>query len=485
MDEGDKDRHGLWARLRFSIVGKLLASPPKRGELKREIESLARTQWQHPITKEPHDFAFGTIERWYYDARKQCDPIRSLRKKVRKDAGSRPSFTGETRKLLRDQHEAHPSWTYQLHRDNLAALCHEKGIEFVPSYSSVRRYMKSSGLIRKKHRRTRDTAGFRHAQDRERNFEIRSYEAEYVGGLWHLDFHHGSRRVLLANGTWQKPILLCVIDDRSRLVCHLQWYLDESVESLVHGLVQAFQKRGLPRAILMDNGAAMKAHEFLEGLDGEYGLGIAPEHTLEYSPYQNAKQEVFFAVVEGRLMAMLEGERELTLPLLNEATQAWVELEYQRKEHSETKQTPIERFLQGPSVLRECPGSDELRRRFRRTLTRRQRKSDGTVAVEGIRFELPSRYRTIEQVTLRCARWDLSTIDMIDPKHGKLLCSLYPLDKARNADGKRKRVTPLADEACSAEQVHASGIAPLLRKLIADYSATGLPPAYLPKEEGR
>lgn len=35
-----------------------------------------------------------------------------------------------------------------------------------------------------------------------------------------------------------------VIDDRSRLVCHLQWYLDETAESLIHGLSQAFMKRG-------------------------------------------------------------------------------------------------------------------------------------------------------------------------------------------------------------------------------------------------
>jgi len=41
--------------------------------------------------------------------------------------------------------------------------------------------------------------------------------------------------------------LLGVIDDRSRLVCHLQWYLDETAQSLVHGLSQAFMKRGLPR----------------------------------------------------------------------------------------------------------------------------------------------------------------------------------------------------------------------------------------------
>jgi putative transposase len=91
---------------------------------------------------------------------------------------------------------------------------------------------------------------------------------------------------------------------------------------LVHGLSQAFQKRALPRALMTDNGAAMQGEEFRSGL---HTLGILNEPTLPYSPYQNAKQETFWATLEGRLMAMLEAVTELTLARLNEITQAWVE----------------------------------------------------------------------------------------------------------------------------------------------------------------
>jgi len=34
------------------------------------------------------------------------------------------------------------------------------------------------------------------ARDRLEQREVRSFEMEHVGALWHLDFHHGSRRVL-------------------------------------------------------------------------------------------------------------------------------------------------------------------------------------------------------------------------------------------------------------------------------------------------
>ena len=54
----------------------------------------------------------------------------------------------------------------------------------------------------------------------------------------------------------------------------------------MHGLSQAIQKRGLPRALLTDNGSAMVAEEVTEGL---LRLGIVHERTLPYSPYQNGK----------------------------------------------------------------------------------------------------------------------------------------------------------------------------------------------------
>ena len=39
---------------------------------------------------------------------------------------------------------------------------------------------------------------------------------------------------------------------------------------------------------------------------------------------------------------------DLTLARLNEATQAWVEQDYNRKHHSEIDDTPLARFLAGP-----------------------------------------------------------------------------------------------------------------------------------------
>ncbi|MGH6692807.1 MAG: DDE-type integrase/transposase/recombinase, partial [Gammaproteobacteria bacterium] len=363
-DETAGRRHDRWAQWRFAVVGPLLAAPPEKGQLQAALTELAARVWEHPIRREPVRFARSTLERWYYHARHApVDPVGRLRRRLRSDAGQQPSLTERLRQVLRTQYGAHRSWSYQLHFDNLRALVTATpALGPLPSYATVRRYMQGQGLLRQRRHTARDRPGSDRIDAARHPREVRSYEVEYVGGLWHADFHYGSLKVLTSAGTWVTPVLLAFLDDRSRLCCHAQWYLAETAETFVHGLSQAIQKRGVPRALLTDNGAPMMAAETREGLER---LGITQATTLPYSPYQNAKQEVFWAHVEGRLLAMLEGvAADLRLAVLNEATQAWIELEYHRKPHAETGETPLARFLAGPDVLRPSLPTDALRAAF-------------------------------------------------------------------------------------------------------------------------
>lgn len=468
-----------WARFRFSVVGPLLSAPPEGGKLAESLMALSQKQWKHPVTGELVTFGFSTIERWLYQARKQDNPVTALRPKRREDAGQSRQLCVALKQAIQTQYRQHPGWSYQLHVDNLAVLVTQsEALGKMPSYSTVLRYMKAHGL-RKQRRVKRDTQGATIAANRLETREVRGYEMDHVHALWHLDFHHGSLPILGRDGNWQKPLLLCVLDDRSRLVCHAQWYLDETAETLVHGFMQALQKRGLPRSLMTDNGAAMVAAEFTQGLER---LGILHEPTLPYSPYQNGKQENIWGQVEGRLLAMMEGAAELTLGEMNQATLAWVEFEYHRKVHSEMNSTPLDRYLKGPSVGRECPASSVLRQAFCMQVSRKQRKSDGTFTLDGIRFEVPSFYRNIEHLHIRYARWDLSHVLLVDPHTNQIACMLYPQDKSANASGMRRTLgNPDAPTPIPAKE---SSMAPLLKDLIARYAATGLPPAYVPKGNG-
>jgi transposase InsO family protein len=472
--------HERWAHLRFSIIGQLLAAPPPKGGLKSAIEALSQRTWVHPSTGEPVHFGFSTIERSYYRAlRERTDPVGVLRRKVRVNAGQQHAISEAVRAAVLAQYAAHKSWSVQLHHDNLVALAKSRPeLRPVPSYATLRRFMRVNGLDKRRRLTPRTTEGAERAQQRIVDREVRSYEAEYVNGLWHWDCHHGSRKVLTPRGEWVTPILFGVLDDRSRLACHLQWYLAETAEVIAHGLSQAFQKRGLPRAALSDNGAAMTAAEISEGLTR---LGILHHTTLPYSPYQNAKQEAFWGPVEGRLIAMLEDVPDLTRAFLNEATQAWVEHEYNRKVHSEIGQAPIARFLAGPEVTRPCPDSDTLRLAFTRSDQRMQRKSDGTVVIAGRRFELPNRYRYLSRIEVRYAGWDLGLVHLVDERTGTVLARLYPQDKTQNASGLRRALAPIAPEPTGT--MPATGIAPLLARLIDRQAASALPPPYLPKHD--
>jgi putative transposase len=475
--EDDLPQRDRWARLRFAIIGPLLAAPPATGELHEALTVLAAKTWRHPFTGLDVRFGVSTIERWLYAAKKAIDPVRALRNQVRRDIGRFPSLSTEAVAALTTQYGNHPGWTAQLHHDNLRITLRAAGL-LCPSYPSVRRYLKAQGLVRRRPPK-RSTDGAIAARHRLEQREVRSYEVEHVLQLLHLDFHHGSRKVLTRSGAYVKPLLVGFIDDRSRFLCHAQWYTNEGSRELVHGLCQALQKVGLPRSLMTDNGSAMISGEFTAGL---HHLGILHLPTLPYSPHVNGKQEHLWGRVEGRLLAMLEGEANLTLEQLNLATQAWITQEYHRTVHSELRETPMQRFLAGPSVARDCPGSDALRNAFRIEVKRKQRRSDGTVSLDGQRFEIPSRYRSLEYIHLRYARWDFSRVDLIDARTGQILCPVRPLDKAANADALRRRLDPMAmtpDQSA----MPATGIAPLLKQMMADYAATGLPPAYLPTAE--
>ncbi len=484
----EMSRADAWARLRFAVIGPLLAAPPKRGQLRRELRRLARHKWTHPTSGEPTRFGVKTIERWFYTAKNAPrDPVGALRRKVRKDAGTQPSVNPRLKEVLGQQYRDHRCWSYKLHADNLAVLVErDEKLGPMPSYASVRRYMRKAGLVKRRRKSGRQTEGTERAARRLETREVRSYEAEHVHGLWHTDFHVGSLKIklLTEQGEWVSPRLFGVLDDCSRLCCHPQWYLDETAESFVHGLSQAILKRGLPRALMSDNGSAMLAAETTEGLEA---LGITHETTLTESPYQNGKQESWWNQIEGRLLAMLEGEPNLTPALLNEATQAGVEPEYHRKPHDSLApgQNPLERYLAGPDVGRPSPSAKALKSAFRLSTWRSQRQSDGTVSIEARRYEVPNRFRHVRRILVRYARWDLSQVDMVEPRSDQVLCRLYPLDKHANADGRRRRLEPLG-EAVHVEPVRQpSGVAPLLEQLLEQYRASGLPPAYLPTHQGQ
>ena len=238
MGPGDETPMPLrWARLRFSIVGPLLASPPKWGELAGRIDALAAMTWKHPATGKELHYKAKTIEKMYYAVRGEADPFHALARKVPKHAGTHPSVSEALAKAIAKQYDEHRSWSYKLQYDNLVVVAKEDvSLRPMPVYATVRRFMKDCGMVPNRKRRGKGSPTEAVAR------ETRSYEVAHVNALWHYDFHVGRRQVLTASGEWKTPYLFGVLDDCSRVCCHAQWYLErENTANLVHGLCQGFR----------------------------------------------------------------------------------------------------------------------------------------------------------------------------------------------------------------------------------------------------
>ena len=102
-EKRDADPDG-WARLRFAIIGPLLADPPHPGALRARLKALAAKDWRHPLTGLPLRVGFATLERWYYLARDAQDPVAALRRRRRRDAGRQRGLTPQLIAMVRAQY---------------------------------------------------------------------------------------------------------------------------------------------------------------------------------------------------------------------------------------------------------------------------------------------------------------------------------------------------------------------------------------------
>ncbi len=329
----------------------LLAAPPATGELHEALTVLAAKTWRHPFTGLDVRFGVSTIERWLYAAKRAADPVRAL-PVIRCGVTSVASRVCRPRRLRHSPRNT--AITRAGPRSCTTTTCASRSgpraspVRRTPAYDAT---LKAQGLVRRRSPK-RSTDGAIAARHRLEQREVRSYEVEHVLQLLHLDFHHGSRKVLTRSGAYVKPLLVGFIDDRSRFLCHAQWYTNEGSRELVHGLCQALQKVGLPRSLMTDNGSAMISGEFTAGL---HHLGILHLPTLPYSPHVNGKQENLWGRVEGRLLAMLEGEENLTLEQLNLATKPGSPRNITAPFTVSCARHRCSASLAGPSVARECP----------------------------------------------------------------------------------------------------------------------------------
>ena len=174
------------------------------------------------------------------------------------------------------------------------------------------------------------------------------FEATRPNELWTGDALHGP----VIEG--RKTYLFAFIDDNSRTLVGYRWGWAEDTLRMEAALRSAMAARGVPESIYVDNGSSFVSHQLLRVCAT---LGIVLVHSRPGKPQGRGKIERAFRTVREQFLVELAHTKVEGIDELNRLFAAWVESVYHRMVHSETGQTPLERFLAAGAPSRPVPNA--------------------------------------------------------------------------------------------------------------------------------
>lgn len=359
MDEEQKKQVAVF---RFGVIADFVTGGElDRGQQKRLLAEKCARKWDIPFSRRTY-VARRTIRQWIARYKSGGNKLEALYPKDRADSGRPRSIDEETAANLVRLRSEMPSATVAaviavMHRRRLVS----PGVRLAPT--SVWRFFTRHGLM---------PSSSAPAVDR------RKFEAELPNDIWQSDVMHGPR--VMVNGRRRKSYLIAFIDDHSRLIPFAAFYLSENLHTFLQAFETALLKRGLPRKLYVDNGAAYRSRH-LEHVCAS--LAIALIHAKAYQPQGKGKVERFFRTVRMQFLPTLTPD--IAIEALNSAWLEWLGTYHQRR-HSATGMSPWQRFADNMQCLRTPPG--DLRDHFR-VVARRTVAKDRTVTLLGHLYEAP------------------------------------------------------------------------------------------------
>jgi putative transposase len=257
------------------------------------------------------------------------------------------------------------------------------------------------------------------------------FEALRPNEIWVGDALHGP---VIAD---RKTYLFGFLDDHSRLLVGHRFGFAEDTVRLAAALRPALASRGVPSAVYVDNGSAFIDAWLLRACAK---LGIKLIHSTPGRPQGRGKIERFFRRVRDQFLVELSTpDNDVLVPdllSLNRLFTAWTETEYHRTTHSETGQTPLERWSAGDPPALPTPAA--LREAFLWETTRTVTKT-ATVSLHGNTY-LVDGGLVRRKVELVFDPFDLTTIEV--RLHGKPMGLAIPHRIGRHAHPKAKPEQP-------------------------------------------
>jgi transposase InsO family protein len=377
------------ALFRYGLISALLFDPLAAGELEKALRQIASKSYTIPYSTRTK-VGVSTLRR-YLKLYNQSG-FEALRPKSRSDKGCPRAFPPEVIEkaiALREEVPARTTTTLAdiLKRDPQLSL------EQIPNAHTLASHLRSHGKTRRLLAQTPRT--------------YRRFEREHVNSLWQGDAMAGPWLPdPFAAGKKRRAHLFCYLDDHSRLIPHAEFFWDEALPRMERVLKVGILKRGVPEAIYVDNGKVYQATQFAVACAS---LGIRCIHAAPYSPEGKGKQERFFETVRLQFMPEVEQSEIATLEELNQSFWAWLEVVYHQREHSETEQTPLQRYQDGIAQVRAAD-PEIIRKAF---LWREERKvrKDGCLELQGNTYQVDPAFAG-RKLALHFDPFDLSHIEL-------------------------------------------------------------------------
>lgn len=166
--------------------------------------------------------------------------------------------------------------------------------------------------------------------------------------LWVGDFEHGPP--VMHWGESVKTRLSAWIDCYSRYIVEARYYVRENLDILADSLLRAWGKHGASGGLYADNAKIYHAKALRLACTQ---LNIRLLHRPPRDPPAGGLIERFFQTCQMQLEAEVRAGQVLTLDDLNRVLAAWLEVAYHQEVHSETGQTPHQRYHQGRRLIRQ------------------------------------------------------------------------------------------------------------------------------------
>lgn len=376
MNDDVKKRSEEVALFRFGVIGDLVHLPPGAKGLYARLKEKAAIDYRIPGSTRVR-VAEETIRDWLKAYRK--GGLDALAPKARVDHGQSRALPREVADLLVSIKDEKPDLSVQLViREALAAGKVPEGLPLAPS--TVHRLLSRAGLMAKR-------------ADQPTSKDHRRFVFEKAGDLWMSDVMHGP--TVFVNGKKRKTYLIAFIDDATRVVPFAAFALAENTAAYLPVLKDAVLRRGAPRRLFVDNGAAFRSHQLALVCAR---LGVTLIHARAYHPEAKGKMERWFRTARMQLLPLLQPADLASLDALNRRLWTWVEGEYHRAPHHGLDGvTPLDRWAAVADEVRYLGADlDDL---FLHEAKRKVAR-DRTVSLAGVVYEVDATL-VGEVVTLR------------------------------------------------------------------------------------